>query len=180
MFTRIVTVAFLMTLVVSLGACASSPAYVAADDAGDYGYYSDRIAGNRHRVNFNGNRHTSFQDTRNYALLRAAELTLAEGYDWFEIVDRESLTTEAAHRTEPGAGVAFEQRWYVRDECGLLTCTRRVYPASYSSTRFEFDASRPVTRHSYSIEIVLGKGDEPDDGRAYDARDVMRTIYAEA
>lgn len=176
MLTRTVIAAIFLTL----GACASSPDYVEADGAYDYGYSSRKIAENRYRVNFNGRNRADVQETRDYALLRAAELTLAEGYDWFEVVDRETMTTESRDRRAPGAEFGYEETWYVEQDCGLLSCRRSVRPARYQTTRIGFDTTRPAERHAHSIEIVMGKGDEPEDGHAYNARDVMKTIYEQA
>lgn len=157
----------------SLGACASSPSYVAADGANDYGHSSRKLAENRYRVNFNGNRHTSYEETRDYALLRAAELTLAEGNDWFQVVDRESQTTETSR--EPESRFGYQRAYYVNENCGLLGCSRSVRPATWTS--MEFDTRRPDTKHTHSLEIVMGKGDTPEDGHYYDAREVVKAVY---
>ena len=170
LITRIVFVAALL----SLGACASSPKYVAADGAYDYGHQSRQIAENRYRVNFNGGQRASLQDTRDFALLRAAELTLAEGNDWFQVIDRETATTETRDR-EPRVGFGYERAWTVRESCGVLSCTRSTRPASYA--RFDYDTRRPAESHSHSIEIVMGKGKVPEDGHYYDAREVVKSLY---
>lgn len=170
MFTaRIVLIIAMFTL----GACASSPKYVAADKATHYGHYSYKIGENRYRVNFNGNRRADLQETRDFALLRAAELTLAEGNDWFQIVDRETATTETEAPMQSGFGV--ERAYYVEDRCGLVSCSRSVRPATY--TRMEFDSGRAQTSHSHSLEILMGKGEIPEDGNYYDAKSVMNAIY---
>lgn len=168
LITRIV----FLTALLTLGACASSPRYVAADSANDYGYSSRKISENRYRVNFNGNHRADLQDTRDFALLRAAELTLAEGYDWFQIVDRESATTETR---EPRAGFGFERAYYVQKSCGVLSCTESVRPATYA--RMDFDSNHPKQSHSHSLEIVMGKGEVPEDGNYYNAKDVENSIY---
>lgn len=170
LITRIVLIAALL----GLGACASSPRYVAADSAGDYGHYSRKISDDRYRVNFNGSRRTNLQDARDYALLRAAELTLAKGYQWFQIVDRETSTTETVDR-EPRFGFGYERAWRVERNCGLVSCTRSVRPATYTTWRV--DSGRPTEKHSHSIEIVMGKGKMPEDGNYYDARAVVDAIY---
>lgn len=166
--TRIAVIAIFL----SLGACASSPSYVPAHGANDYGHSSRKIAENRYRVNFNGSRRTSYQDTRDYALLRAAELTLAEGNDWFEVVDRESQTTETR---EPETRFGYERAYYVERNCGLVACSRSVRPATYTS--MEFDTRRPDTTHSHSLEIVMGNGELPEGGHYYDAKEVMKAVY---
>lgn len=170
LITRIVLIAALF----SLTACASSPRYVAADSAGDYGHYSRKISENRYRVNFNGNRRTDLQDTRDYALLRAAELTLAKDFEWFQIIDRETATTESTSY-RPHTGFGYERGWYVQRNCGLVSCSQSVRPATY--TTWHVDSGRPEERHSHSIEIVMGKGEMPEDGNYYDAKAVVNAIY---
>jgi hypothetical protein len=161
----------LLVAILSLSACASSPRYVAADDAGDYGYYARKISDDRYRVNFNGNRHTGLQDTRDYALLRAAELTLAQGNDWFLIVDRETATIESR---QADAGFGYERAWYTQRSCGLISCRESVRPATYTTWRI--DSGKPDQQHSHSIEIVMGKGETPEDGNYYDAKDVADAL----
>jgi hypothetical protein len=164
----------LLLALFNICACASSPDYVAADHAEDYGHYSRKISENRYRVSFNGSRHTSLQESRDYALLRAAELTLAEGNDWFQIVDRETAMIETV-RQEPHMAVGFERTRYVERNCGLVACSRRTWPATYSHV--QFDNSRPTSRHSHYLEILMGSGEMPHDGNYYDARSVVKSIY---
>lgn len=168
--TRIV----LIVAMFALGACASSPKYVAADKATHYGYYSYKIGEDRYRVNFNGNRRADLQDTRDFALLRAAELTLDEGKDWFQIVDRETATTETRAPARSGFGV--ERAYYVEDRCGLIGCSRSVRPATYSYAHMGFDTGRSEAAHSHSLEILMGKGEMPEDGNYYDAKSVVEAI----
>ena len=160
-------------IALTLGACASSPEYVAADNAEDYGYYARKISEDRYRVNYNGSRRTSLQDSRDYALLRSAELTLNNGYDWFQIVDRETSTIETREPTV-GYGYGYESARYVETNCGLLGCSRKSQPATYTSVHL--DNRRAENRHSHSLEIRMGKGKIPEDGNYYDARTVSESI----
>jgi hypothetical protein len=41
----------------------------------------------------------------------------------------------------------------------------------------DFDAGRPQTSHSHSLEILMGKGEMPEDGNYYDAQSVVKAIY---
>ena len=54
------------------------------------GFTEQRIEQNRYRVAFIGNDYTSRQRVENYLLFRAAELTVANGYDGFTIVHRDT------------------------------------------------------------------------------------------
>lgn len=170
MITRIFLIATLLTL----GACASSPQYVAADSASDHGHYERKISENRYRVNYNGSRKTDLQDTRDFALLRAAEITVSEGYEWFQVVDRETATTESRD-PQSGFGVGYERAWHTERSCGLVGCSQRTRPVT--STTWSVDSRRPETRHSHSLEIVMGSGETPDDGHYYNAKEVMKAVY---
>ena len=166
--TRIVLIAALFSL---MTACASSPSYKPAKGANGYGHSSYKIAENRYRVNFNGGRRADYQAARDYALLRAAELTLSNGYDWFQIVDRESTVREVQ---EPRVGVGYTQTYSTYERCGLLSCSRSVQPATYTSVSFDSRSTRDA--HHYSIEIVMDKGKLPKDGSAYDADEIVKSI----
>ena len=162
-----------LVLIFGLGACASSPKYVAADNPRDYGHYTTRLEENRYRIAYNGGRTAGPHTTRDYALLRAAELTLQEGYDWFRIVDRE---TETVRRDGHDAGFAFERTYYVERRCGLVSCTQSVRPWTYS--RVNFDTAPDETRYSHVLEIVMGKGELPsEDGDYYDAQSVAKSLW---
>ena len=166
---RIVILASALTL----GACASStPRYVAADDATDYGHYTRKISEDRYRVNFNGDRHTNLQEARDFTLLRAAEITMSEGYDWFQIVDRETSTTE---KPQPSMEFDYEHSYTTYRSCGLISCSESVRPTTWQRTRL--DSTRTKSVHTHSIEIVLGKGEMPEDGHYYDATDVIKTLF---
>lgn len=74
--------------VLFLSACASLPPYHQAQGEG-YGYQERKISDNQYRIHFKakGNNHVQAMD---FALLRAAEVTLLEGSDWFVVTDRQS------------------------------------------------------------------------------------------
>lgn len=164
----------LITILLTLGACASAPKYEAAHDVDDYGYYSTKLEEDRYRIQFNGRRSTSLATTRDYALLQAAELTLLEGYDWFQIVDRESATTEAV-ASRPYSGFRYERAAWVESNCGLLGCTQSVRPTTF--TTMEVGNNRQRSSVSHTIEIVMGKGSVPrTSGTYYDASAVAKNL----
>jgi hypothetical protein len=51
------------------------------------GFTDERLDADHFRVSFKGNTLTSRRTVETYLLYRAAELTLGQGYDWFETVD---------------------------------------------------------------------------------------------
>jgi hypothetical protein len=147
-------------------ACATQTPYGPRDQGG-YGYSETRIEQNRFRVAFSGNSLTDQETVETYLLYRAAELTLDQGYDWFEIVDR---GTESNRRVV-GAGrlhpSPFSYRYY-----------HPVYGWYPWYDPFWDDYNyREVTRFEAVAEIFMGMGDKPaDNPRAYDAREVQRNL----
>ena len=165
----------LILAALGLGACASSGQYVAASDADDFGHYSTKLADNRYRVVYNGNERTKLNKTKDYALLRAAELTLQEGYTWFEVVDR-ATTTEERGGHDPHTGVSYERTHEVERSCGLLGCTSRVKPTT--TTGVHVDTRSPRSKHSYALEVLMGNGEIPQKGgNYYDASSVAKSIW---
>ena len=61
------------------------------------GFYETQLDENVYTVSFSGNGYTSRNTVANYALLRSAELTLAKGYRYFTIIDKDSWTNTSKH-----------------------------------------------------------------------------------
>ena len=154
-----------------LAGCSSKTAYAPAETAEDYGYYSTKISDNRYRIGFNGNTSTSQNTVKDYALLRAAELTLQEGGSWFQVVDR---TSDKQTRHTPGHTEVTRTDVIERD-CGLLSCETRRRPA-YTTT-VSVDSGTERNKYSSSLEIVIGSGEKPSsDGQYYDAKQLASTL----
>jgi hypothetical protein len=160
--SRVALIAAVIAVLPGLGACASTPKYGPADSVDGYGHYSSKLEQNRYRIVYNGRPSTGPTTTRDYALLHAAELTLREGHDWFEVVDREMA---ASQTSQPSAGFTYDRGYYVERSCGLLACTRSTYPMT--GGRMQVDSGRSQTKYSYVLEIVMGKGEMPEKGGNY-------------
>jgi hypothetical protein len=156
---RILTV---MAAACFLAACATAvgTAYGPADSKG-YGYTETRIEADRFRVSFSGDGATPPETVEDYAMLRAAELALENGYDWFRVVGR-SVDEQEKGGVGVGAGVgtgSYGRRSGVSVGVGGNLGTlgaRRFYTAR--------------------LEVLMGKGDKPDDPATYDARSLIDTI----
>lgn len=160
--------------VLTLSACASQPDYKAANGGG-YGYKESQISENRYRVQYKA-RGDARDKAMDYALLRSAELTLLKGYDWFMVVDRETLRDR-----EQQSGVRTEIRndRVVTRDCGLLGCTTRSRPSrSYSAGVGTDTGSRTETETV--LEIRMGKGVRPSSGDSYDALEVRDNLQSRA
>jgi len=163
----------------ALSACETAtpyqPLHAGSQDSGGYG--ETKIEADRWRVVFHGNSLTSRDTVESYLLYRAAELTVAQGFDWFEPVDRH---TDKKVDVEPGPGFyggfgyGYGWRPYWRHYGGGYGW-RGWDP--YWGDPF-FDAS-VTQKYEASTEIVMGHGPKPaDDRRAMDAREVMTNLRA--
>ncbi len=157
-----------------LAACSSSTAYQPAEKRGAYGYTETELGKDRYRITFTGNSVTDKETVNDYAMLRAAELTLQQGYDWFQLVNRDSEaksrnSTHISGMYDYGGGTAVYQR------CGLLSCDTYV---SQAPTRIDGGVATTTTRTSYqsSLEIKMGKEPMPDDAEAYNAQELASTL----
>src|SRR5690554_974898 len=110
----------LMFVGMLLVACASSgpTPYGPAPENG-FGYHEDPLTENRWRITFEGNSLTSSEKVQDYTLLRAAELTLEQGYDWFRIANRDN-DEERRVRGSSSLGIGIP---VVETRCGVVTCT---------------------------------------------------------
>lgn len=163
---------FCIVVVLGLTACASQSAYKPATDSGTYGYYSTPLGDHRYRVGYNGTSTMSENLVKDYALFRAAELTMQEGKDWFQVVERETRSVEQPAR----ARIARHDTDYVIERnCGLLGCSSSMRPVMY--TTIGVDNSIGRTTWSSSLEIVMGSGPMlTGGGNYYGADTLMNTL----
>ena len=167
---RIRAIAVLSASCLLATACTSSPDYQAASRDGASGYSDSAIQKNRYLVNFTGDTTTSRAEVKSYALLRAAELTMEKGYDWFEVVSRDTITEQ--ERRTPTNTVRNDQV-YVRD-CGLLSCRTSVHDRP--NVALSVDGGTR-TEYATSLEIVMHQGSAPSANKqAYDASEVAANL----
>tara|TARA_R110001592_G_scaffold63585_17_gene194986 strand:+ start:5671 stop:6216 length:546 start_codon:yes stop_codon:yes gene_type:complete len=156
------------------GCSSTGTTYQPADERGAYGYTETELGSDRYRVTFTGNSRTDKETVNDYAMLRAAELTLQNGYNWFHLVNRDTesksrSSTSISGISDFGGGTAVYQR------CGLLSCQTVV---SQSPSRFSGGIASSTTRTNYqaSLEIKMGKDPMPDDAEAYNAQELASTL----
>lgn len=147
-------------LCASITACASGPTVYAPANGSDRGYSERQIETDRFRIRFDGGADVSFEELENLALRRAADLTLEQGGDWFEIVSRSSDgDNERPVRVGGSVGQTFGSRRYSGSSVGL---------------GLQFDPG--AGNKTIYLEILIRSGSRPDIPEAYDARDVLRAI----
>jgi len=110
----------------------------------------------------------SRQKVMDYAMLRAAELTLSQSYDWFMIEHQSIQAVREDKRTErmPSPPV-------VTRDCGLLACRTSVQNQGLPS-----DASGWNERTALEavLQITLGKGVRPALANYHDASEVVQKL----
>lgn len=146
----------------ALAGCAAHPTpYQAAAMGGGYGYAEQQLEQNRFRVTFTGNSDTPRLWVENGLLYRAAEITKANGYDYFVEVTRE---------TEP---VTRYQTTYDDFDTGF-GFHHRHFGAGWGTSYGETYA---ITRYTAYADIVMMKGKkDPNNPKAYAADDVMQKL----
>ena len=142
----------------TLAACASSPAYGPAAKEGAMGYSSQQIEAGRHRVAFTD---ADAGKARNMALLRAAEITLMEGKDWFEV------TSEYAD-TEQGRGGGSS----ISIGGGSGSYGRSSSVGVGVGFGIPLGGGGASGKTTAVLEIVTGAGPKPGKSAVYDARSV--------
>lgn len=157
-----------------LAACASQTPYKPASKADTYGYTETRLTGDHYRVAFSGNASTPADTTRDFALLRAAELTLQNGNDWFQLISRSTDKKTQTSGLDSGPDFVPQQTVYQR--CGLLRCDTVV--TTTPGYVGGFDSGTTTTSNTYTseVEIAMGKNPMPTTAESYDARQMVASL----
>ena len=143
----------------ALSACASLAPYGPQAGPGGQGYAEQRIESNRFRITYNGV--GAAGPVADMALLRAAELTTAEGHDWFEVTQRWiDGRPDSAGGMRPSVSIGAGSGRY------------GGYSASGVGVGVGINLSGPSAT-STTLEVVMGDGPRPDRPNAYDARSVQ-------
>lgn len=149
----------------ALSACATAPSTFGPADGSDFGYQTTRIQQDRFRVSYtSGNADRS----RDYALLRAAQIADETGYSHFQVVDAYYDDNEGRRsNSRVGVGVGVGSGGYRRSGVS----TGLSIGVSDISGLFR---KRKATE---TIEVILLDGAPQTDNPAiYSARDVIQNI----
>jgi len=165
--------ALLAAIAVLLAACVTPTPYQSAESQ-KYGYSDDQIETNRYKVSFYGNTLTEQATVADYMLYRAAELTLAKGYDYFVITDR-NTEFEQVVVSRPYYDSFYSPFYFHRGyHYGYPYFLSHRYHPFYFGGYYDVPAG---TRYRSTAEIVLNRGEKPaGDENAYDARNVIENI----
>ena len=145
----------------SVAACATAPTvYQPASGPTAVGYSDYRIEPGRYRITFRGGPGAPPQYVTDLALLRAADLALADGYDWFRVSDRflQGQPDKGPHISLGVGGASFGSHSAV----GVGV-----------SNGFSLGGGPSV---SATIEVLMGKGPRPAGVDVYDARALRENL----
>jgi len=84
-------------ILISCLICSCATAYKRASKSTSNGYFETQLQNNIYEISFNGNEFTNIKKAQDYALLRAAEVCLDNGFKTFVIVNS-SNNTEVSTR----------------------------------------------------------------------------------
>jgi len=146
----------------ALAACATATTYAPAARVGEPGFSETRIEQNRYRVTFAGNSATPKGAVEDYALRRAAELTVQNGFDWFQAVAGGTSAERASGGSSVGVGLgggSFGGRGGVGGGVGL-----------------NLGGGGANQRYVSTLEVVMGAGPKPEGANVYDAQGVLNAI----
>lgn len=143
----------------ALAACATPPTVYGPAAASDkMGYREQRIELERYRVSFRANADLKPPQVEDLALRRAAEITLAQGYQWFRVVNRGTdLAGGSRSPSGPSIGIGGSSGSY----------------GSSLGVGLGFNFGSDTRQYEATLEILLGKGAKPAEPSAYDAQQVL-------
>lgn len=154
----------ILTTAFALGACAAvgPTAYGPADQKG-FGYEETRIEQDRYRITYRGSGGVLPEQVEDYAMLRAGELALQNGFTWFRVVARE-VTRDQRGGVTLGAGV------------GTGSYGRRSSVGVGVGGNFGKIGARDF--FTVRLEVLMGAGEAPDEDKTYDASSIVGAIAA--
>jgi hypothetical protein len=158
----------------ALAGCETATPYqpLTPNHASAGGYSDQQLEPNRWQVSFAGNSLTSRERVERYLLFRAAQLTVNQGYDWFQAVDRHTnAKTSFYGDTDPyfaGWGGPYWGIYRPRFGWGYGYWGGPGWGGPVDVEQ--------VTRFNAAVEVVMGHGPKPNNPRAYDARAVIEHL----
>ena len=156
-------------LCLALAACETPTLYQAAPRPNAVGYDELRIESGRYRVSFQGGSGAPAQQVEDFVLLRAAQVAVRDGFDWFRVVSRDG--TAEPPKTSSAISIGGGSGGYGRGGGVGLGL----------GTSFDLSGGPRLQR---SLEILCGVGPRPTggprDGDVYDAHSLITTLEPRA
>lgn len=169
------TIMMCLSIVLFVTGCASKPDYRPAKN-GSVGYSEQKITDDRYRVQFK-TYSKSVADAADFALLRSAQLTQQQGFDWFVVTSKETFVE--SQKLQPASSVSASQQRQVVRHCGLLTCDTYERPSTEIGANINMGQSNSRKEVHSILDIRMGKGPKPNQ-ESYGAQDVIDNLSGKA
>lgn len=161
---------------IAFGACSCASVYHAREGASADGYSERQLEATRWRVEYVGDEISSRERVENFLVLRAADVTLANGYDWFassayESESQEELVITGTRSERPAV---WRPQWRERRSPFFWTDWRERGPPEHTERSAR---SYTVQRYAVRQDILLGRGEAPPG--AFDAQSVIARLRPE-
>jgi hypothetical protein len=170
-----VALAFAVTALLGVAGCETPTPYqpMSSQNAVWGGFTDQKLDENHYRVTFRGNDVTSREQVESYLLYRAAELTVNQGFDWFEMVERNTRNRGYTYVDPDFAyGAYWAPYWSFHGPWGWGAWDPYWGGPFWGG----YDIER-VDRYEAIAEIAVFHGPKPpDNSRALDARQVMANL----
>ncbi len=135
------------------------------------GYSDTRIDSNTALISFKGNGYTGHEKVETYLLRRCGEVTLADGFDYFVIVDKDDEAVHGSINT-PGS-------YSSNTSATAIGSGNVAFGQAHTTGTFYPGQSIPYTKHRSEVMIKMFKGQRPgDDSRAFDAHELAHYLGA--
>ncbi|MFI4934517.1 MAG: CC0125/CC1285 family lipoprotein [Caulobacterales bacterium] len=174
--------AAVLALGLGLSACETATPYqpLAANSAVSGGFTDQKLDAEHFRVTFKGNSMTARDKVETYLLYRAAELTVAQGFDWFEMVDRHTSQDRRTYLDpDPFYGPGYRwgywrPSWRFHGRGGLWRTWDPFWGDPFWADDFDVQT---VDEYEATADIAMHHGPKPpDDPKALDAHEVMANL----
>ena len=175
---RLPLLAAVAAATLALAGCETATTYHPATGQGfnREGFSEQRIEADRFMVSFSGNSVTSRDTVERYLLYRAAELTVQNGYDWFQLADRNTerkTRTYVTDRFGPGPWGYWGVNWRFHRR-GFGWGFYDPFRGDPWGRDFDVDT---IDKYDAHAEIVMRRGARPANNvRAFDAHQVIRNL----
>lgn len=161
----------------SLSACVTATPYqpLVTGTAQSGGYSETKVEQDRWRVSFTGNSLTPRDTVENYLLYRAAELTLAQGKDWFMMADRGlAKSVQKIILPEP---IIMSHMWRTPVIVPRGVVIGWANPFMDDIAWRMRSEEQTVEKYEAYTEVLLGTGPKPaNDPKAFDAKQVIENL----
>jgi hypothetical protein len=131
------------------------------------GYSETQLSPDVFRINFRGNGYTSSERTGDFAMLRASELTIKEGFKYFALINETNTSKTSTYTTSGSAYTTGSSNIYGRNGS---------YSGSYSGyTTYNPPQTHYISKPRSELMIQCFK-EKPEEIYIFDAEFLMQSI----